>query len=249
MVLLHSVVSRTAFPRLHEQLAAECSKSSAMHEPGVLITGPPRSGRSSLALQCAVSAATAGSHVVYLCAEDNMLQRLPKSQVPLEELPPDALARIEFHYVHSLADVRGFVATVLAECPTPAVIVVDDDQFTDAGDRGDAAKTLAALAHAVGWARTGAADSWRDAASWDEHGPHSCFFVFATHQPTNPQWPGGPASTFPWSRQRCQLSIAPSARASDFRFEAVCIIGHEPIAAMPFELAPTASVLRWLDHE
>jgi hypothetical protein len=201
MVLISALTTKSS--PLSGRLTQAGIAAGAAPDAGMVISGAPQSGKSSLAFQAAVTAACAGHAVAFLCAEDVLQSKMPRPQVALEDLPGDVLSRIEFQYAASLRDVRQFAAVGLHEAglggdegpSQPAVIVVDDDSLAEAHDRLEVAKTLAALEDAVMWLRANA----NTRGSHDECGPHTAFFVYVTNQPVPGAWQDGPPATGPFA--------------------------------------------------
>jgi len=162
---------------------------------GIVIEGPPHCGKTSVALQLAVSAATFGRCSVALFAEEQSLHRKGSRPVvtPFDTLPDHVLARLEFCFVHSLADVRRSLVDTVLESEgntaqrSPMVVIVDDDfsncvtATTDAAAATlNVAKTLASLDSTV---RSLRAMSQQQAQTCAEAVPP--FFVFVTNSIIN----------------------------------------------------------------
>lgn len=210
----------------HAAALQRATSDDVAEQPGIVVTGPPRSGKSSLAFQCAVSAAEAGRVAAYVCNPSLLPAKMPKPPTPLDALQADddadcdVLQRIEFRYMESLRDARGYCAAGIAntraagagsreasasgsvagsgEGPVdaaalPSVIVLDDDSVPDAGDRLSSVKTLATLANTVEWIRDA-----RRAAGLDTS---DVFFVYVVAQAhAAGVVPGSAPAAFPLTR-------------------------------------------------
>lgn len=148
---------------------------------GLVIAGMPRTGKSSLAFQCALEHAFLGKRVMIFCCRSVAYAKLPQPQCDISTVDEGVLGRIEFTYVSSLKDVRRACAESLGltsgertavgkdsnNSSDPSVIVVEDDGLEDSHDKASAMKTLAVLSNTVQWIRT--------------ERMSSCFYVFVTN--------------------------------------------------------------------
>ncbi|RNF11041.1 hypothetical protein TraAM80_01168 [Trypanosoma rangeli] len=118
---------------------------------GCLIRGARHSGKTSFAFQAAVSTVRDGSRVMVLCQEHVLYSKMPRPFTPLGDLDEAALLRMEFLYVDSLADTLREVAAWSTPDEAPALVLIDDDSFTDAGEVCQTAQTLSALENVHAW--------------------------------------------------------------------------------------------------
>ncbi|ORC84772.1 uncharacterized protein TM35_000411420, partial [Trypanosoma theileri] len=113
--------------------------------------GARHSGKTSFAFQSAVNSALEGRRVIVMCCEHVLCSKLPQPLTPLCNLDKTALGRIEFVYVESIAEVVRELSTWMTPQDVPALVIVDDDSFTDAGDARRTAQLLAALENVYEW--------------------------------------------------------------------------------------------------
>jgi hypothetical protein len=231
-------------------------------EDGAIVTGAPRSGKSSIGFQAAINAALQGCRVVYFCKESALGSKLPRPLVALEDLSTEALQRIEFNYIETLAHVRQYCATLLLEhsqsssdgsppsagtaltsrADLPALLIVDDDDVVDAQERLGVARTLAVLTDTIAWARQISA---RPGAAQDEHGAHSAYYLYVTNTPPAPLWHGGPNSAFPFNRVPVHIVTHTAPGLADGSYGSVAHVFltrpdsehcDGPIAALRFDM-------------
>jgi hypothetical protein len=230
MVLLSLLVDGSSPHR--EPLARATLLARAQLEYGVVISGQPRSGKSSLGFQAAVGAAASGCRAAVLCVESVLAEKMPKPQRPLEDLHAEALNRIEFQYIQGAKDILHYCAACDEETaagqaakPMPSLIVVDDDSAADCTDRLALAKTLAALEHLCAWVRSRTAPG-----PADEIGPHNCFFIYVASGHNGPQ-------SFPLSRINLHVVTVTvdnegRAAASIIATNPLCPCADAPIAEL-----------------
>ncbi|KEG09389.1 hypothetical protein DQ04_05301030 [Trypanosoma grayi] len=118
---------------------------------GCFIRGARRRGKTSFAFQAAVNTVQDGARAVVLCQEHVLYSKMPQPFTPLTMLDEAALRRIEFVYVESLADVVREVGGWSTPHEAPALVLVDDDSLTDAGDVRRTAQVLSALENVHEW--------------------------------------------------------------------------------------------------
>jgi hypothetical protein len=188
---------------------------------GLVITGVPRAGKSSLAFQAAVDHARRGRRVVVLCQQAAMYAKMPRPQRDVDELGEATLVLIEFVYVAGLTDVRRHCAANFDHDPTaadggvpfPSLVVVEDDGLDDAADRLEATKTIACVDAAVAWAR----DTLPAAAGAAAGAAAASSFVYVSNAPF-----AAPPATLPLMvaraaplRLTCVLDDAPPQRRAE----------------------------------
>ncbi|EKG05928.1 hypothetical protein TCSYLVIO_002989 [Trypanosoma cruzi] len=118
---------------------------------GCFIRGARHSGKTSFAFQAAVNTAQNGGRVVVLCREHVLYMKMPQPFTPLGSLDEDALLRIEFMYVDSFPDAFRELGAWSTPDDVPALLLLDDDSFTDAGDTRRTAQVLSALENVHAW--------------------------------------------------------------------------------------------------
>ncbi|RNF26395.1 uncharacterized protein Tco025E_01256 [Trypanosoma conorhini] len=118
---------------------------------GCFIRGARRSGKTSFAFQAAVNTVRGGGRAVVLCQEHVLYSKMPRPFTPLGDLDEAALLRMEFLYVESLADAFREVAAWSTPEDAPALVILDDDSFADAGDARRTAQMLSALENVHAW--------------------------------------------------------------------------------------------------
>lgn len=121
---------------------------------GCFIHGPRSCGKTSFAFQAVINTVVGEEErVIILCQEHVLYEKMPKPFTPLEELNEDALTRIEFAYLSSMADVVRELSSWTVGSSLPALVVVDDEAFLDAGDERLTAVMLSMLENVSAWAK------------------------------------------------------------------------------------------------
>eukprot|EP00758_Cryptobia_borreli_P005241 Tbor_TRINITY_DN4795_c0_g1::TRINITY_DN4795_c0_g1_i1::g.16965::m.16965 len=117
---------------------------------GTIICGPPRSGKTSIAFQYAITEALQGRDILFCCNQELLQAKMPKPQTLLQDLTGDVLKRINFVYTDnpsSLCEIAGSIGTLSSPVPhIPSVIVVDDDGIIDKETPGEMRSISAILA-------------------------------------------------------------------------------------------------------
>lgn len=113
---------------------------------GAVLTGPTRSGKSSLALQYCISEALRGNRTKLLCHANSLRARMPRPQCSLGDLEEEVLLRIEFIYVSSFAELCQALGAIMCEGGSAGVVVVEDSEFESVTDSRPVAAALGLLA-------------------------------------------------------------------------------------------------------
>lgn len=126
-------------------------------EFGVVVAGPARSGKSSVAFQSAINAVLRGHHALILAHPATAQARRPMRPVTaVDTLPTDALERLDFAYTataKACCQALASIGTSLDGGAVPHTIVVDYDTMEDREDPLPLAKLLALLANTVAFTR------------------------------------------------------------------------------------------------
>nr|CCC94616.1 unnamed protein product [Trypanosoma congolense IL3000] len=118
---------------------------------GCFICGPRSCGKTSFAFQAVVNTVQDGGRVVVLCQEFVLYAKMPRPFTPLEQLGEELLSRIEFAYLTSTADVVRELGRWIELGDVPALVLIDDDSFSDAGDVRHTALMLSMLENVYAW--------------------------------------------------------------------------------------------------
>jgi DNA polymerase III delta prime subunit len=121
------------------------SSSNMQMTHRLLISGPKKTGKTSISFRLAYEVASEGSTVLFVCLQNSISGNFP-SHVTLVENPVDdvdsqngitsqsicsswspvTLSRIKFKYVANLAEMKRLFASIHTMLPVPHCIVVDD---------------------------------------------------------------------------------------------------------------------------
>ncbi|GBF91484.1 hypothetical protein Rsub_04224 [Raphidocelis subcapitata] len=153
-IAVSSLLSATQ-PQLQAQI--EALPPLGQDATRCLITGVPRSGKTSMLFHLSCQAAQHGARVVWLCSQLRLEQSPPLLPRGVHRSSP-ALSNVSFKYVPDITAVKRYAAALhLCESP-PAVLVVEDLSDLAGAARLDAArgardaeitKALAALVDAL----------------------------------------------------------------------------------------------------
>ncbi|KAK9822227.1 hypothetical protein WJX81_001571 [Elliptochloris bilobata] len=139
------------------RLQAELARlpSFPEHLQHFLVTGPERSGKTSILFHFAHSKAAGGNKVVFICKRAK-LEQVPPLLPHGGDVKDPAYSNVQMRYLDTMAELRRYAACFhLLEAPPSALVVDDISDFLDSRilDRrmreADLVKTLALLHNAV----------------------------------------------------------------------------------------------------